>query len=502
MINIKLPNYKYVGASIGSGKTYQAINMICENNCQNYLYVAPTIKLLEQVEQSFKEMDEHKSKRVFRVDGSNTTGAVRDVALAQINITEANTSTVVLMTTTTFLAIVADIQWKHHWNVVFDEAFNPIEPFIADSDYLDVFIDYLDFSDTEYVIAKSEDELKKFLITDNVISDDVKEVFNQVISGVYSVELASPKKITDDVKRLSIVSYMNPECLKDFREVLFLAALFESTVLYHLWKNQGVEYSEHPYFDNKLRNIHCTKGKLVNIGYILEDGDTTSTTTFTKSMNTGRPLGKSVEGGSVIHELIRQADSYLKKDYLIAYNKWVKVNPAVQHADAIKVPAMAQGLNEYQHINNMACLLSTNPAGDTANWIATRTGLDVRKVNQIYRTQTIYQSLGRCSIRDVDNNNPKVWLIASKEDAEFIYELFDDATWLGKVGDMSKIPKYSENSFKNTDSYKEIMKEKRQAQKNIGKAKTRGNADLEEKWEGAVIFLNERITALKKATTH
>ena len=64
-----------------------------------------------------------------------------------------------------------------------------------------------------------------------------------------------------------------------------------------------------------------------------------------------------------------------------------------------------------------------------------RTGMSTKDVTQAYRIHSLYQALGRCSIRRAEVcTDPKVVLVAGAEDARFLHDLFPGSHWMGQVG--------------------------------------------------------------------
>jgi len=105
--------------------------------------------------------------------------------------------------------------------------------------------------------------------------------------------------------------------------------------------------------------------------------------------------------------------------------------------------------------------------------------MSVEEINNTYRNHNIYQSIGRTSVRDMDNTDPKVFIVASEKDARYIHELFDGSTWLGQVGDMTKVPKPPRKQMINTvqdnADYQEMKKHKKVLQKKIARRKQKDN---------------------------
>jgi len=315
----ELPVFHYVGGSVGSGKTYWAIKMMIENAQQNYIYVAPTKALCKQIEERISGEDEHHTKVVHRIDSEHHEGTVVEDALHIIFITENNSNNILILTTNTFLQILDEYEYKHFWNVILDEAFNPLDITELPTNHLDVILEYIDCSDSADVRPVSRAKLDEVLDgkTDAVINgnDILTSLFDKVRMSVETVELAFPEKIDDVEDKVVFTSYINQEGLKPFNEILFMQALFEDTILYRLWVAQGASFTEHTYFDDKLNSVHSSKGEFVSVGHLLHKDDNTSKYRFQKSYETGEQLGNP-RGGTVIHELISQADNYLPDGYL------------------------------------------------------------------------------------------------------------------------------------------------------------------------------------------
>ncbi len=131
-----LPEHTYYSAStsVGSGKTLAAIGYMlsADKSLKNFLYVAPTIKLVEQTAKGLKEAlkkTNRPTRNVNLIHSINTSErqSASQVAINTLNETTPNTGVIVILTTTTFLNILPLIRQKKEWSVVMDEAFSPVE---------------------------------------------------------------------------------------------------------------------------------------------------------------------------------------------------------------------------------------------------------------------------------------------------------------------------------------------------------------------------------------
>ncbi len=131
-----LPEHTYYSAStsVGSGKTLAAIDYMlsADKSLKNFLYVAPTIKLVEQTTKGLKEalqQTNRTTRNVNLIHSINTSEkqSASQVAINTLNDSTPNTGVIVILTTTTFLNIFPLIKQKKEWSVLMDEAFSPVE---------------------------------------------------------------------------------------------------------------------------------------------------------------------------------------------------------------------------------------------------------------------------------------------------------------------------------------------------------------------------------------
>lgn len=479
----ELSAFHYVGGSVGSGKTYWAIKMMIEDVRQNFIYVVPTLALSSQIEKRIAEENVDNDKNVVRIDSEHHEGTVAEDALNILYKTGRFSSTILILTTPTFLDILDDFGLiKPLWNVILDEAFNPIDITTVKTEHLEVIFELLDCSDSDNIAPKSKERLDEIfanqsdiLITDN---NKLTPLFNRVRASSETVELAYPKSMDDIESKAVFTSYINHEALRGFNEVLFMQAQFEETILYRLWLSSDVEFTEHKYFEGKLRDVHVSMGPLVSIGFLFHEDDDTSKYRFQKSYETGENLNGNERNGLVIHELMRQAENNLNNDYLISYNKWVKCNRAELCPNSEKIPPLANGLDDYKHYHKIACLMSTNPEPLLLKWLERKTGMTGKEINNTYRIHSIYQSIGRISIRDNDNQDEKILIVASETDAKYLNELFEGSKWLGQVGDMNKIPtpprKMMVNKVQDNPDYQGMARYKKVLQRKLSRKRETG----------------------------
>jgi hypothetical protein len=469
-----------LSAAVGSGKTRAAVAWIADpkNAARNVLYVAPTTALIDQTGKAVREaIAQAEGPTVRNVNlvhsGTAESGQVRAEALQGINAADEGEGLVQLVTTTSFLAIVSKIKNPERWAVILDEAFNPasFESFRLGADALtgwEHFRELFAVDATQgHRIVPREGKRK---VVEEVAQGDyatagdrfksleavAKAVANPAIrcelvltdgaEALLQGEAPKRRKATKDGTGtvLQFASYVDPLAFSGFREVLFLSALFEQTILYHLWtKALGVTFEEHPEFPaHLLRDTHREQGRFLAVGHLLHKDDPASMENLTRETLTGKP-GATRPGTRVIDHLVQTAAAHFGSDeFLLQSNArygYIK-DAACVPRNAVVIPTASHGLNSFQGVDNVAALAVTNPNPQQLAWIKSRTGMTSRAVTQAFRIHATYQALGRCSIRRAEpTSSAKVVLVVGAEDARFIRDLFPGSHWLGQVGTLPSL---------------------------------------------------------------
>lgn len=488
----KTSEYFYaLSTSVGSGKTRAAIGYMTGGSLcnQNFIYVAPTIRLVNQTADNLRRAIEQSTGSLARnlhlihsesrhEDDMPTSAETLKV----INEAIGNVGQVVIVTTKTFLTILADIENKEAWRVILDEAFSPIEflqfylgsrPQEGWSYFQEVFT--IDPNQNQRIIPVEDCEWKvQEIATGNLKRSGqrykgLQPLATAVANPALCNELVMTKKtkaMVDDLfgaslqgsplvetgeeseSVLLIASYVTPEHFRDFKEVLFMAALFDKTMLYYLWSRVfGIRFKQHPAFpEERLRNIHKDQGKYVAIGHLLHPDDSSSKINLSRNAFTGVPDEKE-PGQRVIDHLVNTAAEFFKGgSFLLQVNSGYGYDSGSTSlpVNAVKIPTLSHGLNDYQDCNFVAALAVTNPVPQQAFWIKERTGLTLAETLMAYRIHTTYQAVGRTSIRKREQTTErKVFLTVGHQDAKMLHQLFPGSQWLGQVGDMKSLVKLS-----------------------------------------------------------
>lgn len=462
-----------VSTSVGSGKTVAAVQYVARHEActQDFIYVAPTIRLLNQTEHLLRSTlaSQASIRNVYLIHSEacldDGYGAARE-ALLTINEQPSGLGRVVLLTTATFIRILSSINDPSRWCLILDEAFAPVS-FInyhlgpQPQDGLNYFQELfcIDASDNYRVLPATD----RSGLVDEVALGQVdhcgqrhlgqQQLAQAVSNPAMRCELVVPRGIKladgDGVfdtsaltgsRSLLFASYITPELFGQFKEAVILSALFEHTVLHHLWSRCfGARFIAHPWFSQeRLRDVHQQQGPWVAVGHLLHQCDRASKHNLFSNRHTGEP-GETILGERVLDHLVSLGTHFLKGSaFLLQTNNGTGygAGAALLPDGAHPIPVISHGLNDFKDTDNILALAVTNPNPQEADWVQTRTGLTKDQVLQAYRIHTVYQAVGRTSIR-AGHQTPrkKVFLVAGYEDARLLHQLFQGSTWLGQVGD-------------------------------------------------------------------
>lgn len=474
-----------LSAAVGSGKTRAAVEWIADpkNARRNVLYVAPTQALLDQTGRNLREAIAKAASPAVRnvhVIHSRTEGIaggqVQSEVLRAAADAEEGDGQVQLITTPTFLAVVSKLRNPGAWDVILDESFEPatftsfglgMDPLKSWAQFGELFT--VDAAQGHRIVPQPGrqglvEELGRGIL--GTVGDrfaHLQPVAESVSNPAIRCELVmtdgaeallagqapTKRKGKDDQERgyrLEFASYVDPQAFAGFREVLFLSALFEQTILYHLWtKALGVAFEEHPEFPaHLLRDTHAEQGRFLAVGHLLHKDDNASMENLQRNVLTGQP--ETRPGQRVVDHLIRTAaEEFGAEGFLLQVNdrygyRDPKVAAHLLPRTARLIPVKAHGLNEFQDFDNVAALAVTNPNKQQLAWLRSRTGMSAREVTQAFRIHATYQALGRCSIRKAEaTHTPKVALVVGADDARFLHDLFPGSHWLGQVGTLPSL---------------------------------------------------------------
>ena len=214
---------------------------------------------------------------------------------------------------------------------------------------------------------------------------------------------------------LSIHSILSPEILSGFASVTMASANFPDSLIYKLWRNEGIEFKENSNLSQKLRFQEHSNGALITIKYATE-------LPWSKTLQTRKAQLDDDDSGSVLDALIEIVKTeFQNHPFLWQANKSLATNPFL--GEAQRLPNIPHGLNDYSKIDRICFLSALNPRNDHFRFLTSR-GVRNDEVHKAIYCSAVYQSVMRTSIRDPQNLSPKTIIVPDRTAAEYLAKLF------------------------------------------------------------------------------
>lgn len=430
--------FNYTPAAVGSGKTYRAAQWMGEHPIENVLYVVPSIKLAAGIREQIRELaPAHNDIRIINSENNPSSLNVRDKALNVINRVHDNVGRVTIITFVTFIQIISRIEKPQLWNLIMDESFKPVEHKKWDSTSNSELVEQFFNVDPVSKLASAKRGCSRVFNRIYEANDfnEVPELSATVLPDYISAiknpatELRLLKREGSDYWHGFI--FTKPDFFKYFKSVLIMSAMFEQSLLKNLWETvYDVKWDEHPYWKDICNLTHCIFGKKIKIGYLLPDNKGASSSLLKTTYS---------DGTKVIEKLLHVTSEYFDSNpYVVAVNKsYIRLPLKYSIKKDCILPPHAHGLNNWKRYNNIAALIVTNPTPELVEVIRflLNNSMINRDIEALFRRDTIYQAIGRISIRDRNSTTDKTILVCGKLDAEYFNKLFEGSEMIGRVSD-------------------------------------------------------------------
>lgn len=414
----------YLSALCGAGKTYQLIDKACELANQGFivLFVQPTIELINKTIEN-ELLTRHDAPLHIKFYREKGGGSVSRQLIQHLN--EPPDCGHIVFVTHQVLPFIGFWPNRSDVHLVIDEALQvakhdclriPITHRLI-TDYIEVFAYNSIYS--QIVGMPEMEEIAK-----NEVRDQVQEFFRgpaQTLINPNWKSFVNTQQFEglkdEDVKTLSVHSILRPQMLQGFASVTMASAKFEDTLIFNLWRNEGVDFKEDGGLNQKLRFSHHQNGSLVALKYLVEEN-------WSKQLQNKSCEPEDPNGGTYLQGM---ADAIRKEfdgqPFVYQANK-----SAVDlsfGSNATRLPNLPHGLNYYSGYDRIAFLSAINPRSGHYRFLRTR-GITDEAVRRALAYATAYQSVMRISIREPHNLNPKEAIVPDSGHAAYLAPLFPD----------------------------------------------------------------------------
>lgn len=414
--------FYYDSRRAGGGKTYDIVSAACQRAArgQKCLIVQPTTRLIDETFQEvsfrFPLITVHK----FHSDDGNSVN-VSSRVMAYLN--NADLGGVVLFVSHRTLINLPYFHRRKDWAVFLDECPNAFETF---DDRLPVnhtiitdHVQLVDFASAysrvevtnhhalsmtarnqsqDSILAQVQD-LAKILVSPNYDSYVNIEKFENL------------KRKSSNDGRLSIFSILSPNLLRGFDRVTISAARFEDTFAYHHWSKSGIKLK-------KSRELHSDTTSLIH------PYNPSIAIYYGYEVRYSKYLRDRLGGDNT--PIIAAATKRLGNDRFVRVeNNDVKLtSPLGKLAGDNLIPGISHGLNCYKDIHHAVTIIAANQTPEASRFLREYFDFDDDKQFTAFTNHSVYQAICRTSIRQNDQAHNKIWIVASKDTADWLSEIF------------------------------------------------------------------------------
>ncbi|MFC0159515.1 hypothetical protein ACFFKB_16330 [Mameliella alba] len=444
------PVFQKLSSSVGSGKTQLVLEYIRDHLGTGYIYVAPTIELCEEVyARLMKLLVGHPAYANFGPLSCIVTeqGQVEgpfERALKACKDYNPQVPPIVITTTKTFEFLLEKLMQheKQRFEVFVDEGLPAIRQESFSPGNKGDFLKYLTRDEEGFAspapgkkeilewVARSQAKLKGQNL-EHLAVTAFKNICELVVSGNYDVV------VTETDKSIEALGLLSPEPLKDFKAVTLIVAIFERTLLPILWeKRHGIEFEEFPKQEG-LFDAHVVKGPFMTIWHVLHEGDLPSLRNLQRNYETGE-ANEQDEGQQVITKAAQFIEAHFKgREYCWAANDNFKNEQGI--LTGIEMPVQSEGMDGYKQCDGVASLDCINPQPWVKNRLKALLELEDDHLYELWRFSNTYQTVGRCSLRVRDKNQPIDVVVVSSSCAKLLSELFVGSQVAGQLGDLPRL---------------------------------------------------------------
>ena len=434
----------YVDSLAGSGKTYVMIReaVSLAGLGKKVLIVQPTATLIKQTETEMRVLAPSTQIRGIYGDGTHGPGTSRQVAVdIMCHFREAGAGGEILLITHAAFLGLRYIHRREIWHVFVDEIpqadWTHEVQFAQPGDHKIVADNFRLMTD-EYagagyprlaVAPGSLGRLRKLHRNKDNVPEyaAVRDLLTKVLAPHWDVHVLESQYCSlidgkSDGLRLLVFGLLSPSLLDGYASATIMGACFEESTLYHLWRMHEVEFRPHAKLQKRLRYTRHDNADLLTIRYVLEQG-------WSKRLRDGTVPADEATATEATTETKRLLDHVVTAvttafdGQPFAWMANTDLPDDLFGGQSIRLPNSPHGLNQYQHVHNIAVVSALNPPPAHFAFLRSN-GLSSEEVKQAGYWQSVYQAVMRGSLRDPDDRNPKTVIVMDCPTADWLAGLF------------------------------------------------------------------------------
>lgn len=206
-----------------------------------------------------------------------------------------------------------------------------------------------------------------------------------------------------------------------FNDVIIMGAGFDISLMSHIWRGLGVEFQPHAELTKGLRYSQHTCGHRLSIKYVFE-------TDWSKKFAGAISEFNGVDTPNL--EVLQQACFQVFGEEKFAF---LANNDSAEDAKRVFGPQAEQldnapwGLNEYQHLHNVAILSALNPSPAHLGFLG-HLYKEPEKVRDALFHANVYQAVMRSSLRNLEATEPVCAVVPDRNVARALAGYFPESS--------------------------------------------------------------------------
>ncbi|BAK83853.1 hypothetical protein [Komagataeibacter medellinensis] len=432
-----MAQYFKINAPCGAGKTYALPRII------NYIHDKDKIAVISQPKiDNLKETETTLSGlgfSVFRFDSEKNTSPVSDI-IGFLSGSPKKTDILLV----THAGLMEAISGLGHTNTCLDRFVLIIDeaPAIFGTHNIQLKQHFRLITDNVSLVndkktisecnVKNPQPLKKF--RDDQTRDDINAVMGP-ISKILLDPTIEVSTLTSNFKNpttshLEFFWHRTPEIFDSFNAVIMMSADFDQSICHNVWSKKynvtftdmtskvQLRYDKHTNTDNTTIHFFMARKYSKKLG---------SSDNYNVHNQMVGIIERIINGQDCLTILNNDINTDVEEAIRLPTHFIVK-NVTIPNPDSTSViSSYVHGLNQYQHINNVAFLASLN-LPDQAETYLMGLGLNEVEIEQGILLASTYQAVSRTSIRNPDNNAERHIFVPDSRSMDFLQERFPQAS--------------------------------------------------------------------------
>ncbi|MEI7606333.1 MAG: hypothetical protein WCJ64_03000 [Rhodospirillaceae bacterium] len=214
--------------------------------------------------------------------------------------------------------------------------------------------------------------------------------------------------------QVAVHGWRSPSVCDGWSSVRIMGAFFEMSLLYMIWSNLGVEFKSDKQIKVAAHRHGERIGKRVAIHYFSERN-------WSKSLRDKI----AIDADPLAHVKPILSEVMGQHEFLISMNNDIEDTViSIDYPNAIRIPAVCHGLNEYQNIDKIAFLSALNNTPGHFSYADAVLGISPDQLKQARAHQVAYQSIMRTALRDADSTAQVTVLVPDIALANWLTDVF------------------------------------------------------------------------------